>query len=186
MDGVMMLRLIKINEVQYTVVDETGVKTLPYKSLFFDTNSRLVGQYFQGDVDVCWRKITHSTQPLEEYEHPDGGYEFVFNKIQPLSLSEVEELVYGYSVKKMADNQLGGLPPAVGAYEAYIRGFKAHQEIVKDKNKESIQLLTNITEWCSFMEQPIIGNQAQRALDLLLPHAEWNVEFDENGKLKLI
>ena len=45
---------------------------------------------------VWINKILYSTQPLEVEPIPDERFPKVFDKIKRLSLSEVEELIYGY------------------------------------------------------------------------------------------
>jgi hypothetical protein len=207
-------KLIKINKLQYIVVDETDVKTLPYKSWFFDTNSRLVGQYFQGDTDVCWRKITHSTQPLEATRTVTVD-KLVFYKIKPLSLSEVEELINGYSFDYKLEDfeherekvylETGSLTACEILNRGISLGFEAHQEIVKDKlftiedmqkaiqmsrlisdGKESFDAedISGCTEVCTYDWK--FKHNDYDIIQSLLPKTEWDVEFDENGKLKLI
>jgi hypothetical protein len=189
-------KLIKINKLQYIVVDETDVKTLPYKSWFFDTNSRLVGQYFQGDTDVCWRKITHSTQPLNTN----------FNDwldVQTISLSEVGELIYGYTARSMTEKET--IKNHFNNESSYIKGFNSHKNLVKNKlftiedmqkaiqmsrlisdGKESFDAedISGCTEVCTYDWK--FKHNDYDIIQSLLPKTEWNVEFDENGKLKLI
>lgn len=80
------------------------------------------------------RKITHSTQPLEN--------------VILLNLADVEEAINGYSIEKMAEetaiknwenSDLYKDAPVIcmtainAEKEAFIKGFKACQELMKDK-----------------------------------------------------
>lgn len=165
------------------------------------------------------QKITHSTQPLEKIEgHPvKGGELWTCDKIKPLSLSEVEEAINGYGVEKMAEidwihKEYGfeeGYNPKRcidGAIQkpkfinGYIKGFKAHKELVKDKLFTIEDIVKPFGDaFTKFInEGGAIGSseewiQWQNVVDWfpkyiqsLLPKTEWNIEFDEQGKIKLI
>jgi hypothetical protein len=204
-----MNKLIKLSDTHYIVVDDSEIKE---SDLCYDkegnrgyNNIKYVVKCLRTDVNSYWnkhcKKITHSTQPLDtiilKNRNRSQAVGNHYGSIGNISLSEVEEAIYGYSVEKMAHNYSAkeypsnlytvdvGMPARGTAFRGFFEGFKAHQELTKDKNKEVIELLTNITEWSSFKEHPI-GKQAQRALDILLPKTEWDVEFDEQGKIKLL
>lgn len=204
-----MQKIIRLSETQYIVVDDSEIKISDWafdilrkkvlKCFDVHKKDRLENDYlaFEGNIGNprdTYKKITHSTQPLEFvkcglYLNKTGKL-LAYDKIEPLSLSEVEEAIYGYSVEKMAENYYNTLGALGTEYDKttsinlIIWGFKAHQELTDAKYKEVIELLTNITEWSSFKDHPI-GKQAQRALDLL-PKTEWDIEIDEQGKIKLI
>lgn len=186
-------KLIKLSDTHYIVVDDSEIKGYDW---YFDFITNQIQQKLSDikcKVKLDRMKITHSNQPLEQSKPISENCGIVepnvFINIKPLSLSEVEEAINGYSVEKMAEKYRNIFSIEGGhrnyAAQGYIDGFNAHKELVKDKHEEIIELLTNITEWSSFKEHPI-GKQAQKALDLLLPKTEWEVEFDENGKLKLV
>ncbi len=196
----MKQKLIKLSDTHYLIIDDSEIKEGEYA---IHKNKEYREKYKQQPI-LCnksnclsiqehWRKITHSTQPLEQhYSATDGTIPFVYHKIKPLSLSGIEEAINSYSIEKLAFESMIDYKPfeiTCDNYKDYarygfIKGFKAHQELVKDKDKEVIQLLTNITEWSSFKEHPI-GKQAQRALDLLLPKTEWECSISD-GKLVLL
>lgn len=88
------------------------------------------------------KKITHSTQPLDRKCSSCNGEDECIECItllKPLSLAEVEEAIYGYSVEKMADNCTNEILPnsshkVTGAFSAgYEYGFNAHKHLTKDK-----------------------------------------------------
>lgn len=149
-----MQKWIKLSDTHYIVVDDSEIKenNWCYNNVFKSVlriNENLDNYtYLSGDKKV-WFKITHSTQPLEHGigKAVDGTYppEYPrFDKIKPISLSEVEELVNGYSVKKMAKEKYPNNWSKSKDFEdplliigcsrnAYEAGFEAHQELVKDK-----------------------------------------------------
>ena len=195
-----MKKLIKLSNTHYVVVDDSEIKEgdgyyTPkdgvYMMEYGICNSiskikdaiKLTGKPFY--------RIIHSTQPLEtkneEYAWYGGENKTTtktFDKIKQLSLSEVEEAINGYSVENLAKKILGEDLFTKGHRIGFVIGFNAHKELLKDENKEVIELLTNITEWSSFKEHPI-GKQAQRALELLTVKTKWDVEIID-GKIKLI
>ena len=90
------MKLIKLNEKHYIIVDGFEVKE---GDVMYDID---------GDIGIAigkdksqWEgnmKITHSTQLIDGDEV--GG---CFTKLKPLSLSEVKELLFGYSVEKLVN-----------------------------------------------------------------------------------
>lgn len=163
---------------------------------------------------VWINKILYSTQPLEilpckcqygsimtsshpckkECQNPRKDY----NKIKRLSLTEVEEAIYGYSMEKAAynfcDNVVRPKDETRSLFFAFCTGFSTHQELVKDKlftvedMKKSFNAGYDLNTW----EQLNIPNDEREYLNehdyiqSLLPKTEWNVTFDEQGKIKLI
>lgn len=179
------MKLIKLSETHYIVVDDSEIKESD-----FALNvkiKRLNQARFMFDSTDC-KKITHSTQPLEQYYGAtDGTLPFVYHKIKPLSLSEVEEAVYGYNVEKMAEQEIDRIvrmrveSPQRKKYEnIWIKGFKAHKELMKDK----FFTIEDIEK--AMIERLSIEQFWEKCCKSLLPKTEWEVEFDEQGKLKLI
>ena len=112
------MKLIKLSETHYIVVDDSEKSEGDY------IYNPIVEKIMRVTKEMMphGQKITHSTQPLEEVcctpENQIKRYidckgcdrkQLGFNKIKPLSLSEVEELIYGYSVEKMADEILNNI-----------------------------------------------------------------------------
>lgn len=222
-------KLIKLSDTHYIVVDNSEIKPNSYiehnKKIYWCTivNSIELIVYKKDEYAGSFNpkdcfNVTYSTQPLEtkpcrcrygsfmtsshpcrkECEHP----KLCYDKIKPLSLSKVQEAIYGYSVEKMADNQLGNnLAPAVGAYEAYIRGFNAHRELVKDKLFTIEDIVKPFGEaFTKFINDGgVIGSseewvQWQNVVDWfpnyiqsLLPKTEWEIkEITPEGKIVLV
>ena len=135
------MKLIKLLDSHYVIVDDSEIKEGDYKYCPFDDINKIhlqEGNYY----DENEFKITHSTQPIE-YEWDRGIKDKFFNKIRPLNLSDVEKAISGYGIEEMAfskfsTNEKTGWGKSYSydnekRREGYIAGFKAHQELVKDK-----------------------------------------------------
>jgi hypothetical protein len=99
-----MNKLIKLSDTHYIVVDDSEIKE---SDLCYDkegnrgyNNIKYVVKCLRTDVNSYWnkhcKKITHSTQPLEEDVEFIGKTPKIklgFVNIKPLSLSEVEEAI---------------------------------------------------------------------------------------------
>lgn len=197
-----MKKLIKLSETHYIIVDDSEIKVgdwfwTPIKrSIEQCVKKLLIIKGSQNDIEQF--KITHSTQPLEHGTEPfDNGvqYQKIFNKIRPLSLPEVEELIYEHNVEKLAESANGysvyGKPLGekyLAFNEGYQSGFNAHKELVKDKLfteqdlREAISLAWNYGR----MGQNNLKDCGNSIVQSLLPKCEWGVELDEQGKLKLL
>mgnify|MGYP006921281610 CR=1 FL=1 len=200
----MKTKLIKISESHYIIVDDSEMLPDVFIYDFLQKEIKRHSGTF-GHLkyinDNC-KKITHSTQPLERYYGAtDGTIPFVYHKIKPLSLSEVEEVINGYSVEKMAEefannsattNYEDGIN--VGKYQGYIAGVNTHKELVKDKlftmDDLKTQLVQFVNDFTKFKYRgnyaDIINQFCNNVEKSLLPKTEWECYFDEQGKLKLI
>ena len=191
-----MQKLIKLLESHYIVIDDSEIKE---DDLFLHNNiiykcheinlkgvRALKGgkeYYFKTGVN----KITHSTQPLEEIEGSEVwenneclGPDYAFQEIKFLSLSEVEELIYGYNLEEMAmDSSFEHGESSEGAYHGFIEGFNTHKELVKDK----LFTIEDIRKACDLYRS---GKTIDIIIQLLLPKTEWDITFDEQSKIKLL
>ena len=184
------MKLIEIKKDEhYIIVDDSKIKrgdwyySFIHRNIFQSTNDE---QYFEEEF-----KITHSVQPIEEKWILNERVKF-FDKIKPLSLSEIKEVIYGYSVEKMAYNWF---PKAnkheihfnLGWVRIFEEGFNSHKELTKDKlfTIEQLKLAWELgAAWGDVLLDE--ANKAQNEfIESLSPKTEWEVEFDENGKLKL-
>jgi len=197
-----MSKLLKLSDTPYIVVNDSEIK----KGDWCVYKTGEIIQYLVKLNTDNLRKITHSTEPIERYDHPAGGYEGIFDKIKQLPLSEVEEAIYGFSVKNLADNYVTDesyLPVHKEEnYRSYINGFKAHQELVKDKLFTVADMINAFVagtnsgaNYESLVDHDSDNNEeakefSQNELEeferSLLPKTEWDVEFDERGKIKLL
>lgn len=117
-------------------------------------------------------------------------------KIKQLSLLEIEEAINGYSAEKMADNDCSGVgfpeeSHRQTAIKGYIQGFKAHQELVKDKlfTEDDLKRAIDMAKEGHFSNYDAIGYvdwyYTNDQIIQSLQKTEWNIEIVDN-KIKLI
>ena len=89
-------RLIKLSDTHYIVVDDSEKEE---DGFVYNHGHSRIEKYLSGGSGLC-RKITRSTQPLELVKDPilTLGSSLGFNKIKHIPLSEVKEVIYGYSI----------------------------------------------------------------------------------------
>lgn len=124
-----------------------------------------------------------------------------YDKIKPLSLSEVEEAINGCSVEEMAENKYPINPFYDGEElchpdtndelrEGYIEGFKAHQELVKDKLFTIEDMKRIYEKGYSAGRSELSSRESDKIkydyIQSLLPKTEWDIEITPEGKIKLI
>jgi hypothetical protein len=146
------------------------------------------------DIDkVRQKKVTHSNQPLENINFVDEAEGKILPKIKPLSLSEVEEAIYGYSIYQKALD-------FASTSKIYIDDEKTHDEVaeslisfhkelVKDKLftvEKAIQILEEESFGQGAVSRDEYKARVISKLQSLFPKTEWECIIDEQGKLKLI
>lgn len=179
-----MNKLIKLSPTHYIVVDDSEIKEKDWFYFKIDNIVDIVQVESKFHLEKIKKhkenkKVTHSTQP----ELLGIGW---MQSVKPLLLSEVEELINGYSVEKMAKLHC---PDEISFENMYIRGFKAHEELVKDKVftiEETIEFAMNM------IAQYVQGNTniwnrelLKQSIQSLLP-TEWDITIDENNKITLL
>lgn len=200
-------KLIKISELHYIIVNDSEIKVGDWYTWDGNKNvapSLCTDSYNESSIldaqgFTKFFKVTHSTQPLEPSfkSDKDDRKDFIF--IKPLSLSDCQEIDFGYSVEKMVKNLFGydkNVPLPTNDIEVnnWIEGFNAHKGLVKDK----LFTIEDIRKalWCL---GDVLFNNNQNGIEegepekyfndiiqSLLPPTEWDVTFDEQGKLKLM
>jgi hypothetical protein len=205
------MKLIKLNEEDYIIVDDSEIKEGDFMyDIDGDLGIAIGKDKFEWEGN---RKITHSVKPLEEvcctpnnqikrYIDCKGcdKKQLGFNKIKPLSLSEVEEAIYGYNVEKMAESKWNELTANLkldtlnkGMWcGGFQHGFNTHKELVKARFL-STQLYSNENhlEWIYNRLIEVHGENSnydymiefKKIIQSLQP-TEWDVQF-VNGKLTL-
>ena len=178
------MKLIKINTDHYIIVDETiqPVNAYYYDSFINAIRNTSGAEY--GEANHCC-KITHSTQPIEQYYGAtDGTIPFVYHKIIELPLSEVKELLEEVDVEWKAINSWEGCDGCDANDELFfINGYQKgyNQAIENNKNKKyTKEDVIHIVE-----KSRETGLTAEYLLLSLQPKTEWEVEFID-GKLKLV
>lgn len=200
-------KLIKLSNDCYVIVDDSEIKAyrvynetechvlhIPSKSIlkcngFGEMNgSKTIifadSLYGREVLFKECKKITHSTERLEPGVAIDFETCSCFDKIKPLSLSEVEEAINGYNLDNMAIKLFG--PIGIGLERATIwkSGFKACRELFRDK-------LFTIDDMdqayiCGLNDAETPGDAMKMRdnfLSEIQPIAEWNIEFDEQGRM---
>ena len=180
------MKLIKIDSAHFIIVDDSEIKVGDW--IFYPVTKTILrwnGNMPLRNEDL---KLTHSTI----------GYMFQ-DDILPLSQVEVEELVYGYSVEKRANSHAvqSGCEykeDLVRISKAYQTGFKAHQELVKDKlftvedieeaHKSGIEYGKSLYSQTNYDSKLAITSK--QYIQSLLPKTEWNISIDEYNKITLL
>ena len=183
----MKTKLIKLSELHYIIVDDSEIKEGKW---LFDKQfgiSKARWNTYEPEPKTQWA-ITHST--------PIGGLSAMLEVgVRELSLSDIEEAINGYNVEKMAEIDwinkeygfeegynpkrcVDGVIQKPKFINGYIKGFNAHKELVKDKlfTIDDIKIFYKHVKTHTFDE----------AISLILPKTEWDIEFDKQGKIKLL
>jgi hypothetical protein len=200
------MKLKKINEEHYVVVDETIQPVNGYYYDFLINKIKSTNGAEYGEASHCWQ-ITHSTQPIEQYYGAtDGTIPFVYHKINELPLSEVKELLGEVDVEKKAEQEYREYPNNPKEHpdwqysrdtnchkkrKAFIKGYNQALEDNKEKKYTEEQLIWAIQEAYGHGQNDEFDgvNKAEKSIivitNYLHPKTEWEVEFI-NGKLTLI
>lgn len=192
-----MKKLTKLSETHFIIVDDSEIKEGDYVYDLKDKCIRYVKKYLK---DNWIKKITHSTLPLEDVGlNTSMGNQLGFAYIEPLSLQECEELTQGYSIEKMAYDATKKQLIRIFSGESkedidddiqkrryyYELGFNAHKELVKDKLILSVEDMKVAIQSVMKNINDEVSNQ-EEIIQSLLPKTEWEIEIDENNKMKLI
>lgn len=199
------MKLIEVSKEHYVIVDDSKSNSdelVFCLDVHYNNPNHPPEKYInpirkRGSGDNCnaCKKITHSTEPID-----GDGTGACFIDIKQLSLSEVQELIYGYNLDKMAENKsiqkckklrTFDIPSyKFGAQFGFIDGFKAAMEITKDK----LFTIDDMRDLYNHMHDTAINFlddelEQQKSFDgyiQSITKTEWDVEFDEQGKLKLM
>jgi hypothetical protein len=197
------MKLIKINTDHYIIVDDSEIRKGDYwcnihlNSYYIDTKAPEASGRFAMNSNAIFinpKKITHSTQPLEEgttihnIEHKRWVY------IKYIDLLEVKELIGEVDVKNKAELYVWG-----GVYLteqekqqteiAYITGYNQALE----DNKERKYTEEDVNKIRQILVEGAVTNMScssavielDKYIQSLQPKTEWEVEFID-GKLKLM
>lgn len=152
--------LIKIKEDYYVVVDDSEIKEGDFVYDSKDKVIRFVKQYLK---DNWIKKITHSTQPLEEFIDNEGIRRIGWTNIKVLELSEVKELIGEVDVEKKANQAL---------------------EDNKDKKYTEEDMIKVIDRARNYNDGWV--ETEDEIIQSLHPKTEWEVQINFDGKLELI
>lgn len=190
--------MIKLSEDHYVVVDESiqPVNGLYYDAFVNSIENTSEAEY--GKSNHCWQ-ITRSTQPIEEWKSVSYGGDGtirkkIYDKIKPLSLQEVKELLGEVDVEKMAEEALISHPDFKaegysdyqnGRFNGIVEGYKQALEDNKERKYTETDIKNAIIRAYSIMGDRIDVGYFNEVIQTLQPITEWEVEFVD-GKLKLI
>ena len=192
-----MQTLIKISSDQYIVVDDSEIKEGDYYLFTWGGEQEI--QIFSNEqyadrenhnhlyTNAC-KKITHSTEPLEDYTRADGKKIKVYVGINPLNLFEVKELIGEVDVEKKIKewyNQTKYDSSFIADPQSYKAGYNQALEDNKDRKytEEDLRKMFDISEGLSSFNDTD-DNKFKYALNHIQPKTEWEVEIVD-GKLKL-
>lgn len=192
------MKLKKLNDNRFIVLNDDIIKA---RNFYFNYDYNIIRQCVEVDKEFVknalfyekgstifdyskdCKKIICSTQPLE-------GVELI-------SLSEVEELILGYSIEKMVFQLFGGsyeLRQVESEEEADrtiafgIECINAYRELIKDKLFTIDDMRKAYTYGLKYPKGTIAKAQKytfENLIQSLLPKTEWEITY-ENGKLKLV
>lgn len=198
----MKTKLIKLSDDHYIVVDDSDIKE---RDSCYDYYTKSIQQSTpnvnDGNAEEYFKKITHSNKPLE-LTRTIAVDKLVFYKIRSLSLTEVEEAINGYSVQNSLKKLLREDENFYSMIDhtSYKEGFKAHQELVKDKLftiEDMKNLFAKTLEHAPSTESHtrmisdeqyrhfVMGELFNKLIKSLI-QTEWDIEINEQGKIKLI
>ena len=200
------MKIIEITEDHYIVVDDSEIKKHDW---YFNPNKEICQSFFNRiplEFGKC-EKITHSTKPIEKLDNGDD----VFITINELNLPKAKALVGKVDIEQLAEQYA----KAHSIYESgqddvaygFREGYNYHLENNKDK-KYTEEDMIKFINWVETsreasdydrknrmrFEIKMDGNsEIEKRLPELLnlyiqshqPIKEWEVEFDQNNKLKL-
>ena len=185
------MKLIKI-EKHYYVIGDNDIKEGSYWIYICPINGIDYGEnnvpIIKNNLDSSWFdrlhdkknyfKITHSTQQLEG--------------VTLLSLSDVEEAIYGYNIKKLAIKKYPICDEFPGRWfssEGFIEGFKACQELMKDKLftvEDMEKAIEMAREESGFSDNTMSYDYDENdIIQSFLPKTEWEIEIQDN-KIKVL
>lgn len=182
---IMKMKLIKINPDHYIIVDDSEIREGDW--FINETNNieQGIGNYPYKSLSPECKKITHSTQPLE-YSPKIGKY---WNKVQPVSLSEIKELIGEVDVEKKSYTFIKEIGGTREQRLAYIDGYREAIEDNKHMRFTYDELLTLALRCWNTASNPMERsvNNLNKIVDEYIQRFEttqWDVEFVD-GKLKL-
>lgn len=182
------MKLIKLSADHYIIVDDSEIKVDCY-ALHESPLGEIEIVTANGQCKLD-RRITHSTIPLE-YSPKIGKY---WNKVQPVSISEVKELLGEVDVEKKSVEWYNGNAKYNSNYIADPYSWKEGYNQALEDNKHMRftydELLTLALRCWNTASNPMERsvNNLNKIVDEYIQRFEttqWEVEFVD-GKIKLI
>lgn len=179
------MELIKIDTDHYIIVDDSEIKEGDW--MYNPEREPSLLQCIGKGSIRGWKKITHSTQPLETYFYEIGGGTKVFGKIQSLSLQEVKELLGEVDVEKKGweytFKKFGEVDDFYDTEQGFIDGYNQALEDNKEKRYTEEDLKYMFDCGRNYQNNAEITFKVSFEY-LLQTKTSWQVEIVD-GKLKL-
>jgi len=204
------MELIKINTNHYIIVDDSKIEDNDWMQRNDEHPVQAVPNFWW-DFKDRYRKVTHSTKPLEDITvlvRPDGSdvSETIFDKVKEISLSEIKkligevnmeelELIYHQQLmqrREVAKNfrgQVAGNHPdmftsreMLSMMEGFTDGYT--QALEDNKNKQYTEEDMKYMFECGRNYQNNAEVTFKVSMDFIKDRVKWEVEFVD-GKLKL-
>jgi len=174
------MKLIKINTDHYVVVADSEIKEGDWTSTEENTIHQV--DYVDAYTKINgWKKITHSTQPLEEGTTIHDIEHKRWILIKYIDLQEIKELIGEVDIWQKFKEIDGSCQK--GEYEHWL--FESGYNQALEDNKEKKYTEEDLKRYHNIM--CLHGNKkGEEFIQSLQPKTEWEVEFDEQGKLKLV
>lgn len=202
-----MQKMVKLTDTHYIVVDDSEIKEGDYD---FSVNYRTITYVDKKRAEMhktpaykgLYKKITHSTQPLEAPVAINGygSYEYI-------SLQEVKELIGEVDVEKKAEIKypksefwVGSNPSRLYDENAkerrcFLEGYKQALEDNKDKKyteedlKECVMSILRDLNKHNEVDKPVNfvwTDSFKKHIQSIQPKTEWEVEVTPEGKIILL
>ena len=180
------MKLIKLLDDHYIVVDGSEIKE---GDSCYDYYTKSIQQSIpnvnDGNAEEYFKKITHSNKPLgflQEEGFTTSNLKPDWSTVKELPLSEVEEAINGYSTYELFKKIDGTCEKDQYEHWLFKEGFKAHQELTKDK----LFTIEDMREAFFDMQYPHSEIDFQYLLARRGYKTEWDIEFDEQNKIILL
>ena len=194
-----MQKLIKISEEHYVVVDDSKIKNDNWALLNYPSGKEIV--LMTEDVPFKNATCINSENKFHHCGHKKITHSFgiELDGIKKRPLSEVEKLIYGYSVEEMTKNayskhsvkndrlSLDEQIQRTGGFNVgYKEGFSAYKELTKDKLFTIEDMKESFLKGINFAHKPHPKDMEleKEFIESLVPQIEWDIEII-NGKIRL-
>jgi hypothetical protein len=193
------MKLIKINTDHYVIVDDSEIKEGDFviniqRNHIYPTPVEVIDVEYRNRRNDVFKKITHSTQPIEA-NSLHRKYDFI--NINPLSLSEVKELIGEINEEKnmwYERNTQNPYPTDSPSHTGFKKGFELGYNQSLEDNQEKkyteddlAEAILRTIDACNKAQNDSYGEleiDEEAIIQSIQPKTEWDVEIVDN-KLKL-
>lgn len=182
------MKLIKIKEDYYVVVDDSEIREGDW--VLTEENTIHQVDYVDAYTKINeWKKITHSTQPIEEFVDNEGIKRIGWTNIKVLELSEVKELIGEVDVESkvyhIVEQVMGNHNMKSSTAKDMINiGISSYNQAIednKDKKYTEEDLRKAMQMYKGEFTKGIVYSQ-EKIIQYFQPKTEWEVDFFD-GKL---